>query len=356
MPGLFDPQGGGILGGLGGLFGSMQTGAAGPQYQLAQREFQWKMKLFNDQFNALKQQYPEKSDAELLSRMQTPEGTQELYIPRAVGQYTAESGASGPGIGVGGRVTPPSGMGFDLNTIGPGVQGNNGAVPQTTAPQSSPVGMTPQATPGVGGPATAGLTPSMQRGITYKSALRGAEETASKQADALQQYPDALSNAQTTVARLEALSKNPHLPDVVGGLLGVKGRTAALGQEQANIVNEINDLQSRAIGNTYTTIRSAAGRPPTQGTLRELAAGTGDLIAARKGTVEGMQDVIRKVIDQIKTDTQSAWTATGNKGTPPTWGQAQPQQAPQKYPEGTVATNKQTGETRIMRAGHWVAK
>ncbi len=338
MPGLFDNSspGSGILGGLTAtLFPGIY------HQQVRDQAIQaYKQSGFNDSDAQMavnnpemfQQLYQQRLFEQQLKEQGGKSVTEKLYNiqhpgPQPFGHYTDPSGLSGPGIQQGFQVTPPF---SGINT-----PQQPQPVPQSTTPQPPQVSETPQ-----------------QRSIKYKSELAGAEETARKQADRLDQYPTALADAQDTVSELENFRDNPNRPSIIGGLFGGIGRLGPIGRTQADLVNKNDALQSK-IMNNLRTLGSVAGRQMTPGMMKELSVGAGDLIAGRKGTVEGHTEIINNAIDLIKKNTQAAWEATGKKGAEPTWGQSSPATPKQNYAEGTVIVNKQTGEHRVMRAGQW---
>ncbi len=331
MPGLFDNIGsnGGLLGmltgqgsGPGGLAGSMNPAFA--ESRLQQQEFGWKVQQFQQHYQALKQAgIPEDKIWAILSDPNGPAAQQQYGYPP--GTVSVE-GAQVPAY----MVQQPRG----------GVQAQPSQQPQPQQPQ------------GVAGQMQQIIKPLQDIGIAGKARAAGAEETARKQADRLDQYPTALTDAQDTVSELEKFRDNPNRPSIIGGPLGGIGRLGALGRTQADLVNKNDALQSK-IMNNLRTLGSVAGRQMTPGMMKELSVGAGDLIAGRKGTVEGHTEIINNAIDLIKKNTQAAWEATGKKGAEPTWGQSSPATPKQNYAEGTVIVNKQTGEHRVMRAGQW---
>ena len=135
----------------------------------------------------------------------------------------------------------------------------------------------------------------------------------------------ALVKSQGVIGQLERIRDNPHLGEVVGGL---QGRLPAVGGEQANLVNDIEDANNALQGSLFTGLRGISGRGVSPGALKEMRIS--DLQAGRTGTVEGYKSNINGLIKKVQDETDAAWVGSGSPAQyKPQWGSTQ-QAAPQQ--------------------------
>lgn len=358
MPGLFDnsgptgPYGGGILGSAGNFFAGIGA-AMNPaiqENQFRQKAYQalaqqngpqdasilmgapeayglgFQRQLFLSQLSDLQKNNPNISLNEALYRL-SQRGQQEQYGVTPVPGFKMGD-IEAPGTIRGGVVHPPNGFGF-----GPSAPDSS----QQAQPTQQPAGPV--------------LPPAAQTSINMAAkkaaAIKAAETTAAAQPD----LPILQTRSQQLISKLEAIRDNPELANVVGGPLGIKGRTRPIGQNQSDLVNDIQDANNGLQSDLFTSLRATSGRGVSPGALKEMRIT--DLQAGRTGTLEGYKDNINKTIKQIQEEYGAAWQARGSPDTyKPVWGTTRA--APAQYPEGQTATNKQTGERRIFRAGQWV--
>lgn len=280
--------------------------------------------LFMSQLNDLQKNNPSMSLNEALYRL-SQRGQQEQYGTTPVPGFKIGD-IEAPGVIRGGQIQPPQGFGF-----GPSMPNSS----QQAQPSQQP----------------GQLPPAAQMAIKLKAsqaaAVKAAETTAAAQPD----LPILQTRSQQLISKLEAIRDNPELENVVGGPLGIKGRTRPIGQNQSDLVNDIQDANNGLQSDLFTSLRATSGRGVSPGALKEMRIT--DLQAGRTGTLQGYKDNINKTIKQIQEEYGAAWQARGAPDTyKPAWNSPPP--APAQYAEGQTATNKQTGERRIFRAGQWM--
>lgn len=282
----------------------------------------WQRKLFMDQLRDYGQKNPKASLNEALYAL-SPQGQKERYGVN-FGPPVEAGPAKAPIVYGQGQVPHL----FDV--------GGGPSSPQQPQPSQQPAGP---------------MDNLAALGARYKAqeaaAVKAAETTAAAQPD----IPILQNRAQQVIAKLIAIRDSPELGNVVGGPLGIKGRTGPLGQAQSDLVNDIQDANNALQGDLFTSMRAVNGRGLSPGALKEMRIT--DLQSGRTGTLPGYKDNIDKTIKQIQDEYRAAWEARGKPDAyKPNWAATAAPSAP-KFQEGQTATNRQTGQRILYTNGSW---